>query len=33
MAASARINRNTTRDLAVIGVRLLDDAHMTMGSG
>ena len=29
MATSARINRNTSRDLAVIGVRLLDDAHMT----
>ena len=29
MAISAKINRNTSRDLAVIGVRLLDDAHMT----
>jgi hypothetical protein len=29
MATSARIKRNTSRDLAVIGVRLLDDAHMT----
>ena len=29
MATSARINRSTTRELAVIGVRLLDDAHMT----
>jgi hypothetical protein len=29
MAISAKINRNTTRDLAVIGVRPLDDAHMT----
>ena len=29
MAISAKINRNTSRDLAVIGVRLVDDAHMT----
>jgi hypothetical protein len=29
MATSARINRNTSHDLAVIAVRLLDDAHMT----
>jgi hypothetical protein len=29
MATSARINRNASHDLAVIGVRLLDDAHMT----
>ena len=29
MATSANINRSTSRDLAVIGVRLLDDAHMT----
>jgi hypothetical protein len=29
MAIPARINRNTTRDLAVIAVRVLDDAHMT----
>jgi hypothetical protein len=29
MATSAKITRNTSRDLAVIGVRLLDDAHMT----
>jgi hypothetical protein len=26
---SAKINRNTSHDLAVIAVRLLDDAHMT----
>jgi hypothetical protein len=25
----ARINRSTSRDLAVIAVRVLDDAHMT----
>jgi hypothetical protein len=29
MASPARINRNTSRDLAVIAVRVLDDAHMT----
>ena len=29
MATSAKINRGTSRDLAVMGVRLLDDAHMT----
>jgi hypothetical protein len=29
MAIPARINRNTSRDLAVIAVRVLDDAHMT----
>jgi hypothetical protein len=29
MAISAKINRNTSHDLAVIGIRLLDDAHMT----
>jgi hypothetical protein len=29
MATSAKINRNTSHDLAVIGVRLLDDAHMS----
>jgi hypothetical protein len=29
MARPARINRNTSRDLAVIAVRVLDDAHMT----
>jgi len=29
MAIAARINRNTSRDQAVIGVRALDDAHMT----
>jgi hypothetical protein len=29
MATTTRIDGNTTRDLAVIGVRLLDDAHMT----
>jgi hypothetical protein len=29
MARSATINRNTGYDLAVIGVRVLDDAHMT----
>ena len=29
MSISAKVNRNTSRDLAVIGVRLLDDAHMT----
>jgi hypothetical protein len=29
MAIRARINRNTSRDLAVIAVRVLDDAHMT----
>jgi hypothetical protein len=28
MAIPARINRNTSRDLAVIAVRVLDDAHM-----
>ena len=26
---AARVNRNSGRELAVIGVRLLDDAHMT----
>ena len=29
MSTPAKINRNTSRDLALIGVRLLDDAHMT----
>ena len=29
MATPARINRDTSRDLAVIAVRVLDDAHMT----
>jgi hypothetical protein len=29
MASPARINRNTSYDLAVIAVRVLDDAHMT----
>jgi hypothetical protein len=29
MASSAKINRNTSRDLAVIGLRALDDARMT----
>ena len=29
MAFPARINRNTSRALAVIAVRVLDDAHMT----
>jgi hypothetical protein len=29
MATSAKINRNTSCALAVIAVRLLDDAHMT----
>ena len=29
MATSAKLNRNTSRDLAVIAVRLLDDAQMT----
>jgi hypothetical protein len=29
MAIPGRINRNTSRDLAVIAVRVLDDAHMT----
>jgi hypothetical protein len=29
MARPARINRNTSRALAVIAVRVLDDAHMT----
>jgi hypothetical protein len=29
MATSAKIYRNASRDLAVIGVRVLDDAHMT----
>ena len=28
MATSAKVNRNTGHDLAVIGVRLMDDAHM-----
>ena len=29
MAIPAKINPNTSRDLAVIAVRVLDDAHMT----
>jgi hypothetical protein len=29
MAVSARIELNTSRDLAAIAVRVLDDAHMT----
>lgn len=29
MPIPAKINRNTSRDLAAIGVRLVDDAHMT----
>jgi hypothetical protein len=29
MAIPASINRNTSHDLAVIAVRVLDDAHMT----
>jgi hypothetical protein len=29
MAFPARINRNTSRALAVIAIRVLDDAHMT----
>jgi hypothetical protein len=29
MPIPARINRNTSRDLAVIAVRVLDDARMT----
>jgi hypothetical protein len=29
MASPARIDRSASRDLAVIAVRLLDDAHMT----
>src|SRR4051794_6428644 len=29
MATSAKINRNTCHGLAVMGVRVLDDAHMT----
>lgn len=29
MRSSPKINRDTSRNLAVIGVRLLDDAHMT----
>jgi hypothetical protein len=29
MAIPPRINRNTNHDLAVIAVRVLDDAHMT----
>ena len=29
MAISAKRNRSTSRALAVIGVRVLDDAHMT----
>jgi hypothetical protein len=29
MATSPKINRNTSHDLAAIGVRLLDEAHMT----
>jgi hypothetical protein len=29
MAIPARLNRSTSHDLAVIAVRVLDDAHMT----
>ena len=29
MAIARNINRNSSRNMAVIGVRLLDDAHMT----
>ncbi len=29
MATSAKVHRHTSHELAVIGVRLLDDAHMT----
>jgi hypothetical protein len=29
MAIPARLKHNTSRDLAVIAVRVLDDAHMT----
>jgi hypothetical protein len=29
MPASPRVNRNASHDLAVIAVRVLDDAHMT----
>jgi hypothetical protein len=29
MRSPAKINRNTSRDLAVIGVRLVADAHMS----
>jgi hypothetical protein len=29
MAIPAKIDRSASRDLAVIAVRLLDDAHMT----
>jgi hypothetical protein len=29
MAIPARINNNTSHDIAVIAVRVLDDAHMT----
>jgi hypothetical protein len=29
MGTPSRINRNTSRDLTVIAVRVLDDAHMT----
>ncbi|HEY3945386.1 MAG TPA: hypothetical protein VGL78_09180 [Solirubrobacteraceae bacterium] len=29
MATSAKVHRYTSHDLAAIGVRLLDDAHMT----
>jgi hypothetical protein len=29
MAIPTRINRNTSHELAVIAVRVLDDAHMT----
>jgi hypothetical protein len=29
MAIPAKIDRSTSRDLAVIAVRVLDDAHMT----
>jgi hypothetical protein len=29
MAIPARINRNTSHDLSVIAIRVLDDAHMT----
>ena len=29
MAIPARVNRNTSRDLAVVAVRVLDDAYLT----
>jgi hypothetical protein len=32
MAIPASINRNTSRDLAVIAVRVLDDSHTTWGA-